>query len=274
MVRRTLWMAAALLTLGTAAAFAYGPLFPWSVVKPGYQTIRSARAEVSWPHRVPLDPAYLHVDQMVAEAEAFQGMRAPDLLRIVECANWGDFRRFCPIVPGRGVGAVTLDLGGVIYISPRVGERGLDKGEFVRHEIAHAIVAHNVPLWNLQRMKHHTWLYEGVPVWFARQRAYLTRDEFLERAGAVDLQAVVAYDANSGTAAPVEMRFAYVAWRYFLEYLVSVYGRPAFDRFYHQYLGEPDGLERLFEKGFGKPLRTSVDEFQTALRTQEFLPGE
>jgi hypothetical protein len=265
-LRRTLWMAAALLAMGTAAGFAYGPLFPWSVVKPGYQTIRSARAEVSWPEGAAIDPAYLAIDQMIAEGEAFQGMRAPDRLRIVECASWEDFRRFCPVGPGRGVGAVTLDLGGVIYISPRVAERGLDKGEFLRHEIAHAIVANNVTLWNLRRMKHHTWLYEGVPVWFARQRAYITRDEFLERAGDVDLRAVIAYDANSGRPAPIDMRFAYVAWRYFIEHLVEVHGRAVFDRFYHRYLSSPEDMDRLFEESFGRPLRTSVDEFQAVVR--------
>lgn len=268
------WIAGVTLAGAWLWALAYGPLIPWSPVKPGYRTLTSARAEVSFPRGAGPGPALPAIDGLVDEAERFHRMRAPGRLRILECANWEDFARFCPFAPGRGVGAVTLDLGGVIYLSPRLKERGLDNAEFLRHELSHAIVAENVTLWNLRKIRRHTWLYEGVPVWFGRQRSYVSRDEFLQRASLMELQPVMDYDAGGAAPAPVEMRFAYVAWRNFIEYLVHTHGLDTFHRFFGEFLARPDELEGLFAAAFGQSRKEAVERFQSAIRRREFVPPE
>lgn len=177
------------------------------------------------------------------------------------------------MAPGRGVGAVTLDIGGVIYVSPRLRERNLDKEEFLKHETSHAIVTANVTLWRLQEVKHHTWIYEGVPVWFARQRSYAQAGEFLDWVRRTDIHPVMSFDAQRGGAS-VEMRFAYVLWRNFIQYLAARHGSETFKLFYRGYLARPHALDSLFEQAFGRPLAAYVDEFQSSLRRGDYVPPE
>jgi hypothetical protein len=142
MIRRTIWIAIAILVLVTPWAFAYGPLFPWSAIKPGYREVALQRADIFYPNGRSLDPAYLQVDHYLAEAESFHKLSAPYRLKVIATANWDDFHRFSPLTPGRGIGAATFATGTVIFVSPKLAERGFDYGEFLRHEISHAIVNH------------------------------------------------------------------------------------------------------------------------------------
>jgi hypothetical protein len=44
-------------------AFLYGPLFPWSPIKPGYNHLSLARADVYYPQATTPDPAYEFLDR-------------------------------------------------------------------------------------------------------------------------------------------------------------------------------------------------------------------
>lgn len=271
--RRLIQASLALLVFVTPWAFAYGPLFPWSPVKPGYATMSLARADVFYPTGANFPKAYSQVDQFVAEAEAFHKLPMPRRLRIVACRDWSDFIRFSPLTPGRAVAGVTLNPGTVIYISPKIAERGFDTGEFLRHEIAHAAVMQNISFLNERRLRHHTWLYEGVPVWFARQRAFLTQDEFLAQARTMDLLPVLEFDANASHPAKIDMRFAYIAWSDFLDYLVQQRGRDLFDRFFRSAQLDPGQVNAMFERSYGAPFSVVVRNFQQAIQAGSYRPA-
>ncbi len=95
----------------------------------------------------------------------------------------------------------------VIYVTPILLEKHLDVGEFLRHEITHAIIGNNASWWKLPRMKHVSWLYEGVPVWFGRQHSYVTQEEFMAGARTMDLHPVIGFDSVSNDSGKVNMRF-------------------------------------------------------------------
>ena len=272
MIRKLLWPGALIACCAAGWAFAYGPLFPWSPITPGYGTLRLARSNIVFPRGQALDPAYLQVDQFLAEGETFHRLPGPARLRVVACRNWSDFARFCPFVRGRGVAAATLEAGDVIYVSPKLAEKRLDVAEFLRHEISHAIVAHNASLWRIRQMKPRSWLYEGVPVWFGRQKAFITQAEFFTRAGREDLWPVISFDSNAAT--PPDIRFSYIAWRDFLEYLAQTRGMDTFIGLFHAYIARPGELDALFEKAYGKTVRAMVAEFSAAVNEGRYHPSE
>ncbi len=269
-VRRLSWFVFVMALFITPWAFAYGPLFPWSAVKPGYTSLSLRRADVYYPKGRALDPAYLQIDRYLSEAEAFHHLSAPHRLRVIACANYGDFDRFSPLTTGAG--AATLETGTAIYVSPKVGERGLDHGEFLRHEISHAIVSQNISFWRQWTLRHYTWLYEGVPVWFGRQRAYMPQEQFLARAKAMDLQPLFEFDAHATNRPQVDMRLAYVAWRDFLDYLAQHRGKDTFDVFFHKALDSPSDTLGVFEQVYGRKLPDMVKQFESAIRNATYRP--
>ena len=272
MLRRLAWLAAVLVLCVTAWAFAYGPLFPYSVIQPGYHALRFQRAYVFYPKRQVLNAAYLDVDAFIREAEAFVELHAPHLIRITQCANWSDFERFCPVIRGHSVGGVTLEPGTVIYITPKIEEKHLDPGEFLRHEIAHAVVIQNMPVWKAEQLKHVTWLYEGLPVWFGRQKSYISQKEFLERAARTDLLPVMRFDADATRPEIIDMRFAYIAWRDFLDYLVQRDGKQKFLEFFAEVRQSPPDWVRQFERSYGTPFDAVAGEFSRAIRDGSYRP--
>ncbi|MEZ5356321.1 MAG: hypothetical protein R2762_27105, partial [Bryobacteraceae bacterium] len=183
-VKRLLIAGAALAAL-LPPAFAFGPLLPWSPVHPGFAELRMARGRVLYPAGTSLPPAYRDLDAMVAEAEAFHGYRASSPIHVVVSGSWGAFRRSVPWIRGTGVGAVTLLTGDAIYITPAVEAGHRDHGEYLRHELSHAVLAQNGAIANSFRYSKRYWAYEGLAVWFGRQKSYVTQEEFF--AGAPEL---------------------------------------------------------------------------------------
>lgn len=272
MLRRLLWAGAALVAGLTGWAFAYGPLFPYSIVKPGYSALKFQRAEVFYPKNQVLNAAYLQVDRYIQEAEQFDDLRAAHLIRITQCGNWGDFERFFPVVRGHGIGGVTLEPGTVIYITPKIIEKSLDPGEFLRHEIAHAVVIQNMPVWRAEQFKHVTWLYEGLPVWFGRQKAYVTQTEFLDRAKRTDMLPVMRFDAAAARPEIIDVRFAYIAWRDFLDYLVQRHGRSKFLAFFAAVRKHPLEWNSEFQQSYGAPFDGVVGDFSRAISDGRYRP--
>lgn len=253
-----------LLGAGVVLAFPYGPLFPWSPVHPGYQLFSSARADVYYPAGTELESAYREVDRHVAWAEEFHRLKLPRRVTVIACRNWGDFQRFLPVGLGRGVGAATLETGTVIYVTPKLDERGFDKNEFLRHELSHAILNQNAGLRNSHRMGPQAWFYEGIAVACGQQKAYLTREEFEARARTTDLRTVIGPELAE-LPKPGDFRFFYVAWRYFLEDQVRREGRDRFQGLIDGFLKRPREIRAVFHEVYGEPLERAVERFQASV---------
>lgn len=248
-------------------ALAYGPLFAWSPVHPGYNSFRLRRAEILYPTGSTPDPALRQVDSYIGETESWLQMTMHKPITVVVCRNWPDFFRFVPMIRGR-VGAVTLDTGTAIYVAPRVAEKHLDLAEFLRHELTHALVDQNVPIWRVYQMRPTSWLAEGVPVNVGRQKSYVTRAEFLARARDTNLLPVI--DTTKESA---DMRFNYIAWSNFIDYLRQTRSHATFLRYFRTFLNDPAGQHRNFQQIYGKPLPDTIQEFQDAIRAGRYQPA-
>ncbi len=228
--------------------FPFGPLFPWSPWKPGYTNLAFDRATVYYAAGTSLPGAFLDLDGDIEQSEAFHRLKAPKRIHVILCRNWSDFRRF---VPSKGrVGAVTLDTGTVIYVTPRIAERGLDYGEFLRHEISHATLDQNQSVFEAHSNSKAPWLFEGLAVSFGRQKSYVTVQEFKLFAMARDLVPVID-PAKHRPDLPSDIRYDYQAWRYFLEYLIDTQGRDKFQNLLLAVLRTPAASERAFESVYG-----------------------
>jgi hypothetical protein len=257
--RRLLRAIVIALILLLALCFPFGPLFPWSPWKPGYTSVVFDRATIYYPAGGRLPGAFIDLDRDIEESEQFHRLKVPKPIRVILCRNWSDFHRF---MPGTGrVGAVTLDTGTVIYVAPRVAERGLDYAEFLRHEISHATVNQHQSLREAHGNSKAPWLFEGLAVSFGRQKAYATLQEFKAFVMARDLVSVID-PAQRRPDLPSDMRLNYQVWRYFLEYLIETQGRDKFQNLLLEAIRDPASSERAFQSVYGIAMPDEIRRFR------------
>jgi hypothetical protein len=251
------WAATAVLLIFIGCAFD-GPLFPWSPVKPGYTHFTLHRADIYYPSGTTLEEAYRQVDNFIAEAETFHQLKMPERITVIAPRTWTDFHLQAPWQRGP-VGALTLQTGTVIFVTPKIAEKHFDTAEFLRHELSHAIIDQNTTLWRGHKMNGQPWLYEGLAVDFGKQKSYLTEEEFVARAQTQPL--APAFDGDNS-----DMRFNYVAWSSFLRYMIHTRGRDRFQDYLLRVMQDPDGARALFPECFGTSFDNAILEFQTQLR--------
>jgi hypothetical protein len=252
------WTAFAIVIVVFVVALCDGPLFPWSPIKPGYTHFTLHRADIYYPSGTTLDESYKQLDSFIDDAEKFHQLKMPDRITVIAPRTWTDFHLQAPWQRGP-VGALTLQTGTVIFVTPKIAEKHFDTAEYLRHELSHAILDQNMPLWRGHKMNAEPWLYEGLAVDFGKQKSYLTEDEFVARVQTEPL--APAFNGNNS-----DMRFNYVAWRYFLEYMIRTRSRDKFQDYLLRVMQDPDQARAIFPEYFGVPFDVAVLEFQSKLR--------
>ena len=245
-------------------AFLFGPLFPWSPVKPGYERLRLVRADVYFGAGSSLDPAYGLVDQAIEITERFHQLDLRHRMTIIVCRDWADFHRFLPIVRGDGMGAATPEYGTVIFVTPKVQQMKFDINEFIRHELSHAVLDQSSNLLKSLQFKKAPWLFEGVAVLAARQNAYGTWDDFVTRVRKESL--VPLFLRETWRTLGFDIRFAYSAWRYFLQWTIEIRGRPLFQKLLIGFMDHPAEAEQVFRDVYGRDLSIAVFQFDATVR--------
>jgi len=251
-------------------AFLFGPLFPWSPVKPGYERLRLVRADVYFGVGSSLDPAYGLVDQAIEITERFHQLDLRHRMTIIVCRDWADFHRFLPIVRGDGMGAATPEYGTVIFVTPKVQQMKFDINEFIRHELSHAVLDQSSNLWKSLQFKKAPWLFEGVAVLAARQNAYGTWDDFFIRVRTESLAPL--FSRDTWKARGFDIRFAYSGWRYFLQWTIEIRGRPLFQKLLLGFMDHPAEAEQVFRDVYGEDLSIAVSQFDATVRAGKWTP--
>ena len=255
-----------------SVAFAYGPLLPWSPVKPGYSMASFPRAEIFFGRTSPLPGDYREIDAIMTDAEAFHRLRFQRPVRVIACKNWGDCERGLPWLRVHSLGGVALATGDIVYITPKLSEMHFSTREFLRHEISHALLYRNTTLLKAYRIGQWSpWLTEGLAVSFGRQRDYFSRERFLEMAAHVDL---AGYLDPARPASPWNARFAYATQRYFIEFLKRQHGEDTFAAYLRQAIAAPDRTFPLFEECFHRPMADAIGAYQSEVRSAAWPPEE
>lgn len=247
------------------AAFCMGPLLPWSPVKPGYTHFILHRADIYYPSGTMLDESYKQIDVFIEEAETFHRLKMADRITVIAPSTWTAFHMQAPWQRGTAIAGLTLQTGTVIFITPKVAEKHFDPAEFLRHELSHAILNQNMPLWRGHKMNAQPWLFEGIAVDFGRQKSYLTEEGFTARAQTQPL--APAFNGDNS-----DMRFNYVAWRYFVEYMMTKRGRERFQDYLLRVMQDPDQARAVFPELFGLSFDAAIQEFQAKLKEPRLAP--
>lgn len=116
-----------------------------------------------------MDPDYRKVDEYIRKSETFHRLDAPLRIRVVESSDGEMFRRCLPHLRGKGVAAVTLATGAVIYVSPRNGSYYSDD-EFRARILREAVGPYIDPAWRGE-----------VPELFEMRYAYIAWRRFNEQ---------------------------------------------------------------------------------------------
>lgn len=251
-------------------AFPFGPLLPWSPVKPGYHTISYASADVYFSGGNDQPGDYGDVDRMMRDAETFHRMKYLRRVKVIACKSWGDCERSLPWLSVKGLGGVTLATGDVIYITPKLKERNFSVAEFLRHELSHALISQHTTIRKSLKMTEQAWFSEGLAVSFGEQKAYLSQAEFLERAPKADLATFIDPELMDRSAPGWSARFAYPAQRYFLEYLKQQFGADRFQDFTVKYINNPDDYRNLFNEAFQLSFADAIKQFAQAIKTAQW----
>ncbi|HEU0179528.1 MAG TPA: hypothetical protein VFV58_35290 [Blastocatellia bacterium] len=268
--RKIVISVAALLFFILAMAFPFGPLLPWSPVKPGYHAVSYASADIYIGGGDNQVGDYGDVDRMMRDAEAFHQMKYLRRVEVIACKSWGDCERALPWLHVKALGGVTLATGDVIYITPRLKEKNFSAAEFLRHELSHALLSQRTTIRKSLKMTEQAWFSEGLAVSFGDQNAYLSQAEFLERASKTDLAKFIDPELMNHSAPDWDQRFAYPAQRYFLEYLKQRFGMDRFQDFTVKYIDNPDDYRNLFNETFQLSFADAIKQFAQAIKTGQW----
>ena len=261
-------MVLAATVVAAISALAYGPLIPWSPIHPGYRELTLSRARVLYPANSTLPGAYRNADTWIREAERFYGVAANKRVNIILVRSWSDLRRFAPWTYNELLGGASLVTGDAIYITPRVNALRLDHTEFLRHEIAHSVLAQNASaLSTYWAVQHLSWFSDGLAVWFGGYRTFGTQADFFNRAET----GAIASDIVQSHLVP-DLRHGYVTWRNFIDYLDQAHGHARFLAFVHAANREPKNVESLFQSHLGRTLRQASTAFEAAVLNRSFTP--
>jgi hypothetical protein len=266
--RRILFLLLAAVVLAAIPTLAYGPLIPWSPIHPGYQELTLSRSRVLYPANSTLPEAYRHADTWIREAERFYDVPAAKRVNIILVRSWADFRRFAPWTYNEMLGGASLVTGDAIYITPRVNALKLDHAEFLRHEIAHSVLAQNAPAFSTYwAVQHLSWFSDGLAVWFGGYRTFGTQADYFNRARS----GAIASDIVQSERVP-DLRYGYVTWRNFVDYLDQTHGHASFLAFVHAANSDPKSVERLFRAHLGRSIQEASSAFETAVLSRSFTP--
>lgn len=234
---------------------AYGPLFAWSPITPGFRTTRTTHAVILFR-----DPPGLHVTSAAVDASLVRlqsdlGLGFDSSARFLLCDDWSDLGRFTPwLRVSHGVGAITLPIGLVTYVTPVVRNRE-DLLDFLTHEAAHALLYQHTSIRHRLEMERQAWFVEGVAVHFGNPSSYETWEEFRRSGSAADVVTALDPAENGNQRGVGGFRFSYSAYGYFTGYLVQQFGSSRFEEFTRAYIASPaeyrEHFQRIFAVSFG-----------------------
>jgi hypothetical protein len=255
-------------------AFPFGPLLPWSPIKPGYRTISYAHADLYY-NKAEAEPSdYKDLDRMMAEAEAFHHLSFHKKVRVIECKDWSDCARAMPWMNVRGLGGVTLATGDVIFITPKLREKKFSTAEYLRHELSHAVLSQNTTILDAYKLNNIPWFFEGLAVSFGKQKNYYSRREFLDGAKSFELAKLIDPAKIDQSSKHWNVRFAYTAQRYFVEFLRMKFGEDRFTQFTKKCIADPDQYLLWFEAAFEQPFPATIEQYQESVRNGQWPPEE
>jgi hypothetical protein len=233
---------------------AWGPLFAWSPVKPGFASRSDPPIFLYYRELHPPGRGLLSLGEVTRQLESTLGLSFVSEVPVVLCDRWSDLRRFTPWLPvNRQLGARTLPLGHVIYVTPLVRDRD-DAVSFVKHELVHVLLHQHMPLLDRLDGGRPAWLIEGLATSFGNPSAYPSGPPFVEALRGRDLRALLEQSPRSAS----DVALFYAAAGQFVSHLRRTSGDERLRDFVRRYVDEPRAYARAFEETFGTNVARAI----------------
>lgn len=259
--------------------FCFGPLFPWSPLKPGFESSTFGRAIAWYPKGSEPLPEFAALESLMKETEKSHKLRFRKGIRVILCANGNQYKRFSMI----GGHASAGPTGTVIYINPSIrsttypppldSKNGDDEkaaknqgarrdiASFLRHELSHAILYQNTSLFKALKIKN--WVEEGLAVYTGNPDHYYRGAEFRTLAFDRGYFFNLLNDKSEPPSISKEIKFYFVYGAYgeFMAYLIQNHGMDTVLDFIHAYIYAPSEEECLFRLFFGCEPEIMLERF-------------
>lgn len=277
--RKKYWLSILVLLL-LIVSFLFGPLFPWSPVKPGYQTREAEQFTLYSPTDRAIPEFYSSLDAEITTLSAALELPVKRDIKIIRTEK-SAFQGYMPWLRTESLGGVALQTGNVLFVSyEKIAERQLSEQEFVKHELIHIILHQNSTLGNALRAGSITYISEGVPFYLGGPN-YFPKNEFIEKIKPIDLKETTKGDAiyEDGTfnsldeASGDRYKVSHMLYGEFVRYLVTTYGTNKFNAFNKAVLQDPGAHRKLFEEHFEMKLEAALQIFEEQLKANAPAQG-
>jgi len=200
----------------------WGPLFPWSPIKPGFKKIESSGATVYITEFNGESEVY-KLDDIIEEAEIFHGMRFKEKFRIIILGKESNMKRYLPWLAGSGY-SVKLGSINVIYIGAIARNSQYGIVVYLKHEMSHLLIHQNtLSAGNNMEILEQAWLAEGVATYFGGAQ-YYEKEEFISLWTANDMTFDSLYNENPHDMDKNIIWLKYTYYRFLVEFLIENYG--------------------------------------------------
>ena len=245
----------------------WGPLFPWSPVKPGFIKVESSKA-TTYITKNEGDSVVYAIDEIIHEAEEFHDLSFKKKFKIIILGSKSNMKRFLPWLRGSGY-SVKLGYANLIYIGATARTSRYGVRVFLKHEISHLLLHQNMAsgMDNLRTMDQG-WLAEGVATCFGGPH-YYGKTEFVEYWERNNLAFDSLYEQNPQEMGRSMFALKYTYYRFFVQFLVDAYGLGKFQFYLKEYLRAPLDYKMLFSKVFGEDLNSILKKFDSYMHQEE-----
>lgn len=263
MFKKKITYIAALFSMALLFYLFWGPLFPWSPIKPGFQKIPSSKAKVYIHTMNSSDSIVYHIDQILEDEEAFHQLNYKDRVSIVVVDPNTNMKRFAPWLRGSGY-SVSLSMLNLIYIGPIARQSSQGIKTYLKHELSHMLMDQNASFRKALKMHEQGWLLEGIAQYFSGHHFY-SRSKFIEICKSNQISFSSLREQNPLDMSFPNLKLNYTYYQLFVEYLVSQYGQEPLQDYIKRYIDEPGNYREMFPTVYGSELDVILVAFKASL---------
>lgn len=261
--RKKLLYIIAAFTLSLLTYLFWGPLFPWSPVKRGFQRIPSSKANVFIQNMTASDSIVHEIDKILEDEEIFHQLKYQDKVTILIVDPETSMKRFAPWLRGRGY-SVSLSLANLIYIGPTARRSSFGIKTYLKHELSHMLIDQNTSFRKALAMHDQGWLLEGVAQHYSGHQFY-TRSEFVRVSKASGVSFTDLREESPLDMGFQDLKYNYTYYQLFIEYLVEAYGLEALQKYIKSYKDDPGDYQEIFVTIYGMKLDQLLEGFKNSL---------
>jgi hypothetical protein len=253
-----------IIILGLVIYLFWGPLFPMSPVKKGYQTIKYTGATLYIQDIIHGDSCVFYLDDILKEEAEIHDLEYRSKIKVIIPGPGTSMKRFLPILRGRSY-SVSLSGVNLIYIgtNARTSEYGIEA--FLKHELSHMLIGQNAENRKAKlEMQRQSWLVEGIATYYGGPQ-YHDRESMVALSEQFDLELSELNESNIMHIPSSEIRLRYSFYRHFTLYLIETYGLEKFQLYLKEYIHDPHAYNALFTKVYAEDMESVLASFHAYL---------